>query len=84
MDHFKAVNDEFGHDAGEPCTQSNLLKFSQANTRETDLLIRYGSEEFLVILMDCTCDEACTTGRRLRDLWLSTFFEIDGRIVTGL
>ncbi len=51
MDHFKMVNDTYGHDIGD----SILKKLSRTiteNIREADLAVRYGGEEFLVLLHD--------------------------------
>ena len=51
LDHFKRFNDTFGHDAGD----SVLRSFAQAlqeNTREGDIICRFGGEEFVVVLPD--------------------------------
>lgn len=52
MDYFKRVNDEYGHEAGDSVLKglSNIL---QSAVRESDLVIRYGGEEFMVLLVDC-------------------------------
>lgn len=49
MDHFKKVNDEFGHDAGDQALVY-FAQLSRAVLRESDTLYRYGGEEFLVTL----------------------------------
>jgi len=51
LDHFKKVNDTYGHDVGDTVLKSlaNVLKES---VRNSDLVIRYGGEEFIVILID--------------------------------
>lgn len=49
IDHFKRVNDEHGHDAGDKLLQ-HLTLISKAVLRESDTLVRYGGEEFLIIL----------------------------------
>ena len=50
LDAFKAINDNYGHDAGDSvlCTISDRLK---ANTRSDDTVCRYGGDEFLFLLM---------------------------------
>ncbi|MCI4625884.1 MAG: GGDEF domain-containing protein [Candidatus Magnetoovum sp. WYHC-5] len=51
LDLFKQVNDVYGHDCGDIVLReiSNVLR---NNIRKSDILIRYGGEEFLIILMD--------------------------------
>jgi diguanylate cyclase (GGDEF)-like protein len=65
LDHFKAYNDEHGHQAGD-----RLLKAAAAawegRLRKTDLLARYGGEEFAVLLPDCALDNAMEIAERLR------------------
>lgn len=51
LDHFKMVNDEFGHLAGDDILKQ-LADLIRQTIRKSDLLIRYGGEEFLVILLD--------------------------------
>jgi diguanylate cyclase (GGDEF)-like protein len=65
LDHFKAYNDEHGHQAGD-----RLLKAASAAweslLRKTDLLARYGGEEFAVLLPDCQLGNAMEIAERLR------------------
>ncbi len=65
LDHFKAVNDRYGHDLGDEVLRriSGVLR----NTlRETDLAARYGGEEFGVILPRTPVTEACKVAECLR------------------
>lgn len=57
IDHFKKVNDLFGHQKGDEVLIqfANLLK---SNIRDTDLVGRWGGEEFLMILFNCNVNEA--------------------------
>ena len=65
LDHFKAYNDEHGHQAGD-----RLLKAAAAawegRLRKTDLLARYGGEEFAILLPDCALGNAMEIAERLR------------------
>lgn len=65
IDHFKRVNDSYGHQAGDKvlCVISRLLK---KQVRETDFLSRYGGEEFVLLLPETTQEEACTVVEMLR------------------
>ncbi len=58
MDHFKAVNDEYGHDIGDKVLQE-FARVVLENVRDSDMVIRYGGEEFIVLLVGVK-DEADT------------------------
>ena len=51
IDHFKSVNDTYGHDAGDKLLL-HLTMIAKSVLREADVLVRYGGEEFLLILPD--------------------------------
>lgn len=57
IDHFKQVNDTWGHHAGDLVLQS-VASMIRAHIRDTDTLARWGGEEFVVLLEDCALDEA--------------------------
>jgi len=65
LDHFKAVNDTFGHEFGNKVLMevANTLK---QKVRSADLLGRYGGEEFLLICPETNLEEALTAAERLR------------------
>ena len=65
VDHFKQVNDTLGHTVGDELLQQ-LRKRIFDNIRISDLLARFGGEEFVVILPETGIDQAVTAAERLR------------------
>jgi diguanylate cyclase (GGDEF)-like protein len=66
LDHFKAINDEFGHDVGDLVLR-DFAKNLQACVRAIDAVGRWGGEEFLVILPNVDADGASRFAGRLRE-----------------
>ena len=56
IDHFKAVNDEYGHDIGDKVLKE-LSRILNETLRESDIIIRYGGEEFIVLLVNVKTEE---------------------------
>ncbi len=82
LDHFKKINDRFGHAVGD----SALIVFARtatANLRSTDLVGRLGGEEFAAILPNMNADEALAAADRLRRAYVEAAKEIDGQPVMG-
>ncbi|MYL22398.1 diguanylate cyclase [Halomonas alkaliantarctica] len=65
IDHFKAVNDTFGHDAGDRVLVE-LTELVSATLRTPDILARWGGEEFVILLPDTSLTEACALAERIR------------------
>ena len=65
LDYFKKVNDSYGHDAGDAVIK-NLAKVFRACVRTSDLVIRYGGEEFMIILQDTAGDAAMGVAEKIR------------------
>lgn len=65
LDHFKQINDRFGHAAGDHVLQSLAVQMGAA-LRQSDLLGRYGGEEFAAVLTDTVELEASRIADRLR------------------
>lgn len=66
IDHFKNINDTYGHSAGDAVLQATA-HLLQEFTRETDLACRYGGEEFLLLLPDMDCATALQRAEALRE-----------------
>jgi two-component system cell cycle response regulator len=65
IDHFKAVNDTYGHEAGDKILQEFSLRI-QNNIRGVDLPCRYGGEEFVVLMPDTSPSDAANIAERVR------------------
>jgi diguanylate cyclase (GGDEF)-like protein len=65
LDFFKMVNDTYGHDAGDSVLKS-LAKTLQQAVRSSDLVVRYGGEEFLILLMDSQGEHADKVAENIR------------------
>ncbi len=64
LDHFKEINDSFGHPAGDELLRQ-LGDRLQTSLRDTDLLVRLGGDEFAVVLIDGDADYAASVADRL-------------------
>lgn len=71
VDHFKRVNDTFGHDAGDRVLR-HVAKVATACCRKEDLVARAGGEEFVVVLPGTREDQALVVAERLRGRLAST------------
>ncbi len=65
IDHFKAINDRFGHTAGDTVLRALVLA-CQSTLRVIDMVARWGGEEFLLLLPGVGAGEAVTTAERVR------------------
>ena len=65
LDHFKLVNDNFGHAVGDEVIIM-LAEVLKANTRKEDLVSRYGGEEFCLVLPGMSVEQACSVAERIR------------------
>ena len=66
MDHFKSVNDEYGHDIGDKVLKE-LSKILVETVRDSDIIIRYGGEEFIILLVNVkTQEDALAVADKIR------------------
>jgi diguanylate cyclase (GGDEF)-like protein len=77
IDHFKAVNDTYGHAVGDIVLRGVAQEIS-ANLRTSDMIGRYGGEEFMLILTETNIEEGATLTEKLRTLVQRQRFAIEG------
>jgi len=65
IDHFKKINDVFGHDVGDDVLREFASRLA-TNFRPTDLCCRIGGEEFVIIMPNTAEDQAASIAERLR------------------
>ena len=77
LDHFKSVNDDYGHAAGDLVLEG-IGDFCRRSFREQDIVARIGGEEFCAILPETGVDGACVVAERLRMEVASSAFSLEG------
>ncbi|MDR3580236.1 MAG: GGDEF domain-containing protein [Oryzomonas sp.] len=65
IDHFKNINDTYGHSSGD-MVLSRVAESLKSGLRDCDLLGRFGGEEFVVLLPETTMDKASKVAERMR------------------
>jgi len=77
LDHFKKINDTYGHFAGDAVLRETATRL-RGNMRPYDQVGRYGGEEFLVILPNCDLEQAAMQAERMRQKLQSSPMTVDG------
>jgi two-component system cell cycle response regulator len=77
IDHFKKINDGFGHDIGDEVLREFAVRLA-SNVRAIDLPCRYGGEEFMVIMPDTRLEDAQRIAERIRRHVAGSPFRIPG------
>jgi diguanylate cyclase (GGDEF)-like protein len=81
LDHFKQINDELGHVAGDRVLEATASLLRQ-QCRDDDLVVRWGGEEFLIVLRFVTPDEVPRVAERIRAAFEGIRHEGSPRAVT--
>jgi diguanylate cyclase (GGDEF)-like protein len=76
IDHFKQVNDRYGHLRGDQVLQ-HLTALIKPNLRESDVACRWGGEEFMLLLRNCNAEQGTAIAEKLRAAIASTPCEIN-------
>ena len=80
LDHFKSINDRFGHAIGDRVLQV-FAESASANVKPTDLVGRLGGEEFAAVLYDVDRERALIMAEHIRSAFAAAAVEVDGRPV---
>ena len=83
LDHFKRINDNFGHDAGDEALRQ-LSVLLQAKVRGSDIACRYGGEEFILILPEVSLSIALERMEELRNELKDLVIKNEGRELSRL
>lgn len=77
IDHFKRINDTYGHFAGDAVLRETAARL-KGNMRSYDQVGRYGGEEFLVVLPNCDLDQATMQAERMRQRLNNSTMQVEG------
>jgi diguanylate cyclase (GGDEF)-like protein len=77
VDHFKNINDRFGHDVGDLALK-HIVTVLESIGRKTDLLGRFGGEEFVVLLEQTNQEQASVIAQRMRLAIQNSVFDLSG------
>lgn len=83
LDHFKAINDRYGHDVGDQVLQQ-VAGLVSDELRDTDSLSRWGGEEFILLLPETGADHAEVLARRLQERFAATHFTGVGNVTISM
>lgn len=80
IDNFKTVNDQYGHPFGDKVL-IEVAELIKQSTRKSDLLCRWGGEEFVIIMPDCNSEEALIFAEQLQGTFAEHLFSIEQQTI---
>ncbi|MZH02330.1 MAG: diguanylate cyclase [Nitrospinae bacterium] len=80
LDHFKSINDTYGHNTGD-YVLIEVARILKSNSRKTDMVFRWGGEEFLVLLTGTELKGGIIAGEKIRIKIETTVFEHDQQVL---
>lgn len=83
IDHFKKINDTYGHDKGDYVLKT-IAQISKKTLRKSDYIIRWGGEEFLIILPETDLKGAINVAEKIRTNVENFYFKDIGRVTVSL
>jgi diguanylate cyclase (GGDEF)-like protein len=81
LDHFKSVNDRYGHAAGDVVLQ-HVVNVCRSRLRREDLLGRLGGEEFGILLPECKPQQGMAIAEDIREALAGSSITVDGEVVS--
>ncbi len=81
IDHFKGINDTFGHRAGDILLKNFVQAIEKGLRKGVDWIVRYGGEEFLIVLPETDFESAMTSAERLRKFVSESVTLHDGQAI---
>ncbi|MEA3513190.1 MAG: sensor domain-containing diguanylate cyclase [Campylobacterota bacterium] len=82
IDHFKSINDTYGHHVGDDVLKQ-LAKIVEKSLKRVDIFARWGGEEFVILLPGTTLKGATLLSEKIRDLIENTRFSTAGKITAS-
>jgi diguanylate cyclase (GGDEF)-like protein len=80
VDHFKKINDTYGHQGGDQVLETVAQKL-KSTCRKSDILCRYGGEEFLIILPGADITDSKVVGEKLRNAIEHTSLKFENKTI---
>jgi diguanylate cyclase (GGDEF)-like protein len=81
IDHFKQINDRHGHRVGDQVLKE-VTSLLTGDLRQSDIAVRWGGEEFLIVLVGCDIEESSRIAEKLRQKVATTPIGMDGQSLT--
>jgi len=81
IDHFKKVNDTYGHQSGDQVLKEFVQCIKESIRYDVDWLVRYGGEEFIVVLPETGLKVACLVAERLRNDIAKKTIEVKDKVI---
>ena len=78
IDHFKSVNDTYGHGAGDLVLKEFVRRINESIRSGVDWMVRYGGEEFIIVLPETDIKGACSLAQRLMNRLSQRVMTIQG------
>ncbi|WP_298693662.1 YfiR/HmsC family protein [uncultured Sulfuricurvum sp.] len=83
VDHFKTINDSYGHDKGDRVLKL-IASLMNQHTRDTDVCVRWGGEEFMILAANTDLDKSLKLAENFRELVEAFDFHLDANVTISI